>query len=187
MDFITILLIAVGLCFDTFAVSISCGLMRKEIHFFDASKIAITFAAFQAMMPFLGWLIGIKIQNIISSIDHWVAFILLLIIGSKMIYEGMKKKEQQKSFDPLKPLILAGMSVATSIDAFIVGISFGFIGVNILFPVVVIGSVTFIVAMLGILFGKKTGNLFGKKMEIIGGLLLAGIGVKILFQHLWFS
>ncbi|MBI5218923.1 MAG: manganese efflux pump [Bacteroidia bacterium] len=186
MDFITIFLISVGLCFDTFAVSISIGLMKKKIRFFPATRIAFSFAFFQALMPLLGWAIGIRVKEFVSEIDHWLAFILLALIGGKMIYESLKKDHEKKNFDPLNLWALIGMSVATSIDAFIIGISFGFINVNIIFPIIVIGCVTFFVAMLGILFGKKTGGVFGKKMEIIGGLILFGIGLKILIEHLYF-
>ncbi len=104
-----------------------------------------------------------------------------------MIWESLQKSEEEKNFDPLNLLVLLGMSLATSIDAFVVGISFGFLKVNILLATFVIGSITFIISMLGILFGKKTGSRFGKKMEIVGGLILIGIGTKILIEHLYFQ
>jgi putative Mn2+ efflux pump MntP len=184
MDIITILLIAIGLSFDTFAVSVSTGLAITKIRFWQAVKIAITLAFFQALMPFFGWLFGKQVEHLISNYDHWIAFGLLLILGIRMIYESFKKDEVDKSFNPLNSTVLIGMAVATSIDALVVGVSFAFINMNIYWSVFLIGAVTFLVAMTGILFGKKVGGNHGKRMEIIGGLILIGIGVKILISHL---
>lgn len=188
MDYIVILLIAIGLSFDSFAVSVSSGLAMSEISFTNAMKIAISLAFFQALMPLLGWLIGMSIQDYIVAIDHWLAFGLLFLLGLKMIIESIRatKNGEEKKFNPLNFYVLIGMSIATSIDAFVVGISFAFIHIPILWALFIIGSVTFIISMLGILFGKKTGGRFGKKMEILGGLILIGIGAKILIQHLYF-
>jgi manganese efflux pump family protein len=184
MAYLTLFLIAIGLNFDSFAVSITTGLVVNHIRFWQATKIAVVLAFFQALMPLLGWLIGSEVKGLISDYDHWVAFGLLSIIGIKMIYEGLKKEEERKDFNPFKPLVLIGMAVATSIDALIVGVSFAFITVNIFISIGVIGFLTYVVAMLGMLFGKKAGKWFGKKMEIAGGLILIGMGVKILLEHL---
>lgn len=184
MDFITLIIIAIGLTFDTFAVSISTGLVANHIRFWQATKVAVTLAFFQALMPFIGWFIGTQVKHLISNYDHWIAFGLLAIIGIKMIIESLKKEEDKKDFNPFKPSVLIGMAIATSIDALIVGVSFAFIKVNIYYSVGIIGFVTYVVAMLGMLFGKSAGKWFGKKMEIIGGLILIGIGVKILLEHL---
>jgi len=182
MDFITLILLAIGLCFDTFAVSVSSGLIRKEIVFWQAVRIAIILAIFQAIMPLIGWLGGISIKNWIEPFDHWIALGILSILGIKMIIES-QKDSNEKDIDPLNIKFIISMALATSIDAFAVGISFAIIEVNMLLAVFIIGSVTFIASMLGILFGKKTGSHFGQKMEIIGGLILIIIGIKIVLEH----
>jgi len=186
MELLTLFFIAIGLNFDSFAVSISTGLVVKHIKFRQATKIALVLAFFQALMPVIGWFIGSQVKDYISNYDHWIAFGLLSIIGVKMIIESLKKEkeEEKKDFNPFKPIVLIGMAIATSIDALIVGVSFAFINVNILFSAGLIGVLTYIVAMLGMLFGKKAGKWFGKKMEIIGGSILIIIGIKILLEHL---
>lgn len=184
MEFFTIFLIAVGLSMDSFAVSITSGLVMSKIDFRNAMKIAFSLAFFQALMPTLGWLIGRKIEVYIESFDHWIAFGLLFLIGMKMILESRKANENDRSFNPLNPKVLLLMSLATSIDALVVGISFAFIEYRWFLSGLIIGATTFIISMLGILFGKKMGSRFGNKMEIVGGLILIFIGVRILFQHL---
>lgn len=184
MEFLTIFLIAIGLSADSFAVSITSGLVLNKIDFRNAAKIAFSLGFFQALMPTIGWLIGVKIQKYIESFDHWIAFGLLFIIGIKMILESLKSDEEDKNFNPLNPKVLMMMSLATSIDALVVGISFAFIDYNWFVSGFIIGAVTFIISMLGILFGKKMGSRFGSKMEIVGGIILIFIGVRILFQHL---
>ncbi len=184
MGFITLFLIAIGLNFDSFAVSITTGLLANNIRFWQATKVAATLALFQALMPVLGWFIGSQLKNFIMNYDHWLAFGLLSIVGIRMIVESLKKPEMRESFDPFKPTMLIGMAIATSIDALVVGVTFAFINVNILLSVGVIGLTTYLVAMLGMLFGKKAGQWFGKKMEIVGGIILILIGVKILIEHL---
>lgn len=169
---------------DSFAVSITSGLVLKRIDFKNASKIAFSLGFFQALMPTLGWLIGIKIHSYIESFDHWIAFGLLFIIGLKMILESLKEDEDDKNFNPLNIRILLMMSLATSIDALVVGISFAFIEYNWFVSGFIIGATTYIISMLGILFGKKMGHRFGNKMEIVGGVILILLGVKILFEHL---
>lgn len=185
MEFLTIFLIAIGLSMDSFAVSITSGLVLKRIDFKNASKIAFSLGFFQALMPTLGWLIGIKIHSYIESFDHWIAFGLLFIIGLKMILESLKEDDDDKNFNPLNIRILLMMSLATSIDALVVGISFAFIEYNWFVSGFIIGATTYIISMLGILFGKKMGHRFGNKMEIVGGVILILLGVKILFEHLY--
>ncbi len=182
MGFITLLLLAIGLCFDTFAVSVSSGLLRKEIVFLQAVRIAFFLAIFQAIMPLLGWVGGITIKTWIEPFDHWVALGILTILGVKMLIESQKKSED-KNINPLDIKVILSMALATSIDAFAVGISFAIIEVNMIMAVLTIGSVTFFASMLGILFGKKTGSHFGQKMEIIGGVILIAIGIKIVIEH----
>ncbi|HEX3007187.1 MAG TPA: manganese efflux pump MntP family protein [Bacteroidales bacterium] len=184
MDFLTIFLIAVGLSMDSFAVSITSGLVLNQIDFKKASRIAFSLGFFQALMPTIGWFIGVRIQTYIENFDHWIAFGLLFIIGLKMILESLKKDEDDRNFNPLNPKVLLVMSLATSIDALVAGISFAFSEYHWFLSAVVIGATTFVISMLGILFGKKVGHKFGSKMEILGGAILIFIGVKILFEHL---
>jgi manganese efflux pump family protein len=183
MGIITILLIAFGLSFDTFAVSVSSGLILRRINFFNAMKIAFVLAFFQGLMPMIGWLIGSGLKKYMMAYDHWIAFILLSILGAKMIYESFQSEEERKPINPMRFAIMVSMAVATSIDALIVGLSFAFFELNIYFTVFLIGAVTFIVSMLGILFGKKAGESLGQRMEIVGGLILVAIGLKILIEH----
>jgi putative Mn2+ efflux pump MntP len=184
MEIITIFLIAISLSFDTFAVSISSGLILRKIDFFNATKIAITLAVFQAAMPLVGWLAGSGIKNYAESFDHWIAFGILGLLGGKMIYESYKTDPEDRSFNPLDIRVMIGMAIATSIDALIVGFSFALLNYKILISVGIIGVVTYIVAMLGMLFGKKIGSRMGRRMEMIGGIMLFLIGLKILIEHL---
>lgn len=184
MELLTIILIAISLSFDTFAVSVSSGLILKKIDFFNATKIAITLAVFQAAMPVIGWLAGSGIKSYAESYDHWIAFGILALLGGKMIYESFKNDPEDRSFNPLDIKVMIGMAIATSIDALIVGFSFALLDYKILISVGIIGSVTYVVAMLGMLFGKKIGVRMGRRMEILGGLMLMLIGLKILIEHL---
>jgi putative Mn2+ efflux pump MntP len=184
MDILTLILIAVGLSVDSFAVSVSSGLILNQITFKRALRIATSLAIFQAVMPILGWFIGKRIETLTESFDHWLAFGLLFIIGGKMIWESFKSDALDKKMNPLELKVLIGMSIATSIDALVVGVSFAFINVNLLLTAFIIGLTTGVFSMLGILFGKKTGLRFGKNMEILGGLILIIIGIKILIEHL---
>lgn len=183
---LTFLLIGISLSFDSFAVSVSCGLMKREIRFRQAILIAGCLAFFQGIFPVVGWLIGNTVKNLISSIDHWIAFGLLVFIGTRMIIEGIRADGKLKKFNPFEFKMLIGLSVATSIDALVVGISFGFLGMQILFPIVVIGAVTFIVSMLGMFFGKNIPSKRSHQSLIVGGIILALIGTKILIEHIWF-
>ena len=185
-QFITFLLIGIGLSFDSFAVSVSCGLMKQEIKFRQAVLVAGSLAFFQAVFPVIGWFLGSKINNVIASVDHWIAFGLLTLIGVKMIVEGIKPEGILKSFNPFNLKVLIGLSVATSIDALVVGLSFGFLDVPILFPVMVIGGVTFIASMLGMLFGKSVPAKRSHQSIILGGIILTAMGIKIIAEHLWF-
>ncbi len=184
---ITFLLLGIGLSFDSFAVSVSCGLMKREIKFFQAAIVASSLAFFQALFPVIGWLIGEALKTLITSVDHWIAFGLLSFIGIKMILEGTKDDGALKNFNPFKLSVLVGLSIATSIDALVVGLSFGFLDMPILFPVLVIGLVTFIASMLGMLFGKNIPAKRSHQSLILGGILLISMGVKILAEHLWIN
>ena len=178
-QFITFLFIGIGLSFDSFAVSVSCGLMKQEIKFKQAVPVAGSLAFFQAAFPVIGWFFGIKVNNLIASVDHWIAFGLLAFIGIKMIIEGIKPEGMLKSFNPFNLRILIGLSIATSIDALVVGLSFGFLDMPILFPVIVIGAVTFVASMLGMLFGKNVPAKRSHQSLILGGIILTAMGIKI--------
>ncbi|HOW30051.1 MAG TPA: manganese efflux pump MntP family protein [Bacteroidales bacterium] len=183
MGLLTILLIAIGLSFDTFAVSISSGLALPGISFRNAVRIAIVLAFFQALMPLIGWAAGTGLSKYVKDYDHWIAFGLLFLLGAKMIYESLQKSDEKSSFNPLDLKVRVVMAIATSIDALIVGISFAFLEFNIALAIFIIGSVTFIVSMLGMLFGKSVGTRLGRRMEIVGGIMLIAIGAKILIEH----
>jgi len=181
---LTFVMVGIGLCFDTFAVSVSFGILKKEIQFRQAVGIALVLALVQTLFPVAGWLIGMSLKDLISSIDHWVAFGLLSIIGGRMVIEGIRKEEEKKLLDPTKPLILLGAAVATSIDSLVVGLSFGFLDTGILLPALIIGCITFVAAMLGMLFGKSIPGKTGHRSLIVGGIILILIGGKILLEHL---
>jgi manganese efflux pump family protein len=183
MHILMTILLGVSLSIDTFAVSVSCGLIDERIKFFQAVRIAVFFTLFQALMPILGWLIGSSIKSYIIEIDHWVAFSLLSIIGVKMIYESLKNDSGVK-INPHSLKIILSLSLATTIDAFVVGISFAFIHINLVMICIIIGIVTFMASMSGMLFGKKIGRRFGKRIEIVGGIVLILLGLKIVIEHM---
>lgn len=183
MGVIEIILIALGLSFDTFAVSVSTGLLKNSIKFWQGVKIALILAFFQALMPLIGWLGGTQVANYISRFDHWIAFVLLSIIGIKMIIESFKPEEDKK-INPLLFRVAVLMGLATSIDALVVGVSLAFFEIKIIQSIIIIGTITFLAAMIGMLIGKNANGRLGKKVEIIGGLILIGIGLKILIEHI---
>lgn len=180
----SIVIIAVGLAMDAFAVSITSGITIKRLHINHALKIALFFGLFQAFMPIIGWLAGLSLRDYISAIDHWIAFGLLSFIGCKMIYESITVQSSKKEINPLNVYVLLVLSVATSIDALAVGISFAFLKVSIVTPVIIIGTVTFLLSYLGVYIGDRIGHFFENKIEIAGGILLIGIGIKILVEGL---
>jgi putative Mn2+ efflux pump MntP len=184
MEIITVLLLAIGLSFDSFAVSVCSGLNLPHIRFFQAAKIAVFLALFQACMPLIGWLLGNSMKSLIEPVDHWIAFGLLSLIGGKMIIESFINSESREIKNPLHIRVILLLSLATSIDALAVGFSFSTLIEKILLPVIIIGLVTFIASMLGILLGKKTGPTFNRYAEIFGGLILIAIGSKILIEHI---
>lgn len=181
MDIISIIFLAIGLAMDAFSVSITRGLtLQCNIKY--ALIIAIFFGGFQAFMPILGWLSGLQLQSIISALAPWIAFFLLLTIGIKMIYESFYSDEDVCKVFSLKELIM--LSVATSIDAFAIGVTFAILNTPIITPIIIIGLITFILSFTGVYIGKKIGHLFENKIEIVGGLILIAIGVKILIENI---
>ncbi|HTX60956.1 MAG TPA: manganese efflux pump MntP family protein [Methanobacterium sp.] len=181
MDIISIIFLAVGLAMDAFSVSITRGLTLK-CNVKQALIIALFFGVFQAFMPVLGWLSGKQLEFLISTFAPWIAFFLLVIIGIKMIYEALNADEEVYNVFSFKELLV--LSVATSIDAFAVGVTFAFLNVAILLPIIIIGLVTFLLSFIGVYIGKNIGHLFENKMEIVGGLILILIGFKILLENI---
>jgi putative Mn2+ efflux pump MntP len=182
MDFVTVVLIAVGLAMDAFAVSIAKGISVERNRRRSAILLASLFGGFQGLMPVVGWLGGLGLRDVITEIDHWIAFGLLGFIGAKMIYDSTKSEDGEVEDVTLcMALVLA---VATSIDALMVGLSFAFLETPILVPVLVIGVVTLALSYLGFTFGSKMGTMFGRKIRVLGGLILILIGVRILIEHL---
>lgn len=191
MGIVELLLTGVGLAMDAFAVSVCKGLSMKKIKYGRAIVIALFFGGFQALMPFLGWALGTQFKDYIISIDHWIAFVLLAIIGGKMLKEAFEedKKEaseeakQEENLD-LKELFL--LAIATSIDALAVGVTFAFLNVNIYVAITIIGVVTFLLAFTGVVIGNVFGSKYEKGAQIAGGAILILIGLKILLEHLGF-
>jgi manganese efflux pump family protein len=183
MDFFTILAIALGLSFDTFAVSLSYGVIRSNILFRQAIRVAVVLAVFQGGLTVAGYFLGSIISNALKATDHWIALGLLAFLGIKMIVEGLKKTRDEKTKDFGSTVILLTIALGTSIDAFAVGISFALLNVKIWESGTLIGAVTFLASMTAIRIGKSAGERLGNKVEIIGGLLLIAIGIKIFLEH----
>jgi len=184
MEILTVVLLAIGLSFDSFAVSVCSGLSLPHINIFQAAKIAFFLALFQALMPLMGWLVGNSIKPLIEPVDHWIAFGLLSLIGGKMILESFSNSATREIKNPLNIRVILMLSLATSIDALAVGFSFATMLDKILIAVIIIGAITFIASMLGILLGKKTGPRISRYAEILGGLILIFIGTRILIEHM---
>lgn len=184
MYYYTIIVLAMGLSVDSFAVSVTSGLSLPKIRFFQAVKLAFLLALFQAIMPVIGWLLENSIRGFIEPVDHWIAFGLLSLIGGKMIIENFRKQEEKSFLDPMIFKVAVVLAFATSIDAMAVGFSMAMVMERITPAIIIIGSITFIASMLGILIGKKTGRQVAKYAEIIGGIILIAIGTRILLEHL---
>lgn len=184
MQTVQLVFIAVGLAADAFAVSVSSGAIIEQLRLRHALRIALFFGFFQAIMPWLGWRIGSLASDLIRSVDHWLAFVILCAIGGKMIYESFwLEKEQKEAADPLNLYVLFSLAIATSIDALAVGVTFSFLDISILAPVLVIGAVTFLFSLAGTYIGEYCGHIFENRIELAGGLILIAIGSKILLEH----
>ncbi|MBN2049691.1 MAG: manganese efflux pump [Spirochaetales bacterium] len=184
LDLITLLGIAVAVSMDALVVSIGNGFFMKEFRVSRALRIAFSFGFFQALMPLIGWLAGYSLAEFICAWDHWVAFALLVTIGVKMIWECRKVSSDTAVRDCSGFSTLLLLSIATSIDALAVGVSFALLDTSIFYPITVIGIVTFIVCFAGVLAGSKMVRFHGAGLELTGGLILIAIGVKILLEHL---
>ena len=180
MDTISIILIALGLAMDAFAVSITAGLTIKERHLEHAFRIALYFGFFQAVMPLIGWLLAASFSGFINSFQHYIAFAILAFIGIKMILDSKKPCSIKNDFTSHKTLLL--LAIATSIDAFAAGVSFQIIHIGIIQPVLIIGIITFCTSILGVYTGKLSGCLLRGYADIFGGIVLIGIGVKIVLS-----
>lgn len=184
---ITVILIALGLSMDTFAVSMcmgtAAGLQKRAV----ALKAGFFFGGFQAAMPLLGWVLGFYLKNYIKEIDHWIAFGLLAFIGLRMISEAVKNKNCEKIYNISSIWVMLTLSLATSIDALAVGLSLTLLDIPILLSAAIIGSVTFCISYIGVLIGKKFSCMLGSKAEFAGGIVLFAIGLKILIEHLFFQ
>jgi manganese efflux pump family protein len=183
MDIVTVIFIAVGLAMDVFAVSITSGMTAEGSKVKVAVIMATSFAAFQMVMPLIGWGAASTLRDFITGVDHWIAFGLLAAIGCKMLYESMRRDEEERESRKLGLYVLLTLSIATSIDAFAVGASFAFLKSSIATPIVVIGAVTFMLSLVGTFIGNKTGHLLGNRAETLGGLILIGIGIRIVVEH----
>lgn len=187
MDLFSILVIAVGLAMDAFAVSVACGVSIKKMGLRQTLTIAASFALFQALMPVVGWSAGLSFRSYIEPFDHWVAFCLLAGIGVRMIYESRRLEKNGEEDEDIEAVMTAGrlllLSIATSIDALAVGLSFSILNITILTPALIIGFITGGMSHAGIILGRKVGHLLEGKVEIIGGVILILIGLKILLEH----
>jgi putative Mn2+ efflux pump MntP len=187
MSLVTLLIIAIGVSADAFAVAVAKGLHLRRLTVRDVGGLAAGFGLFQALMPLAGWLLGRSFADYITEIDHWIAFGLLLLIGAKMIHEALSSHDDDddaEDFDGIGVRELLVLSVATSIDALAVGISFAFLEVSILPAVALIGVITAVVTVIGVAIGRRAGGRFGRPAEIAGGVILILIGTRILLQHL---
>lgn len=201
MNIITIILTAFALSMDAFAVSVTKGMTLKNLTKGIAIKIALFFGVFQAAMPLIGWMLGISFQGYIKAIDHWIALILLSILGGKMIYEfyenrkevTIEKEELESEVsitleeeEELSNKELTTLAIATSIDALAIGVSFAFLNVNIVSSSLIIGLITFVICFIGVIAGKKIGGIFKDYAELIGGIILILIGINIFNEHTGF-
>lgn len=184
MLLIDVLLLSVGLAMDACVVAAGAGASGRSSGGRATFRLGFHFGLFQFLMPILGWFAGLTIAGAISSVDHWIAFILLGIVGGRMIRSGMKAEEDTGVGDPSKGWSLIMLSIATSIDALAVGFSLAMIGVSIWFPAVIIGVVTAAMSVSGLKLGERLGERFGHRMEVVGGVILIFVGARIVFEHL---
>ena len=193
MTGLEIWLLAIGLAMDCFAVSIASGIILKRTRWRPMLVMAFAFGLFQAIMPLIGWMCAKTFSHLIESIDHWIAFGILAFLGGRMIWESFKEEECCLLFTPANLKVVLTMAVATSIDALAVGISFAFLGIqdysDILSPILIIGFVSFVLSLIGLIFGIQCGCGLARKLkaELWGGIILVIIGIKILIEHLFFQ
>ena len=187
MGLLEIILIAIGLSMDAFAVSITLGLTVKKPKIKEVLIPGIYFGFFQALMPLIGYFAGISFASKIQNLDHWIAFVLLGLIGGKMIVESFSKKEKQANENPFQFMKMLLLAIATSIDALAVGVTFSFFDVNIFKSIFIIGLITFGISIGGVKVGNLFGTKFKSKAEFFGGVVLILLGLKILIEHLFMN
>ncbi len=185
IDFLSVLLIAIGLSADSFAVALSGSISMRTLSSLQVFRASLSFGLFQALMPVLGWLAGRTVVDLVAQYDHWVAFILLALVGGRMVWESFHSGEgRSENADITRGFLLLTLSVATSIDALTVGLTFAFLEVNIILASSIIGVVAFVATTIGFLLGRRVGKLVGRRAEAIGGMVLIGIGIRILLSHI---
>jgi len=184
MNFFEVLLIALSMAMDAFAVCIGAGTTGQAEGPRPTFRLAFHFGLFQFLLPVIGWFAGTTIERYIAAYDHWIAFVLLGFVGVRMLRSGFDPNGEENPADPSRGWTLIMLSIAVSIDALAIGLSLALIGVDIWYPGVVIGVVTGLVSGLGLRLGGRLGEKFGKRMEIVGGLVLIGIGIRIVVMHL---
>lgn len=187
MSIVAIILIGLGLSADALAVSITTGVLLKKARLKSALKVGGYFGVFQALMPLIGWALGIKLSTNITKLDHWIALLLLGFIGGKMIYESIKENndgcEADQGTNPVGNKTLFVLAIATSIDALAVGISFACLNESITRAILIIGLITFVLCFFGVLIGKRCGDLLRNHAKVFGGIILIAIGLKIFIEH----
>lgn len=184
MGILELLILAIGLSMDAFAVSVCKGLAMKKLEFKNMAIVGLWFGGFQALMPTIGYFLGVQFKNQITAIDHWIAFVLLGIIGANMIKEACSKDDEEEVKANLDVKTMFMLAIATSIDALAVGITFAFLSVNLVHAVTFIGITTFILSAVGVGIGNIFGTNYKAKAEIAGGIILILLGIKILLEHL---
>ena len=185
MSIIELILLSIGLAMDAFAVSICKGLSVKKLKPSHGIIAGAYFGGFQALMPLLGWLLGRQFEELIKSVDHWIAFGLLVLIGANMIRESFGEEESQDASFAFKAML--PLAIATSIDALAVGVTFAFLDVNIILAISLIGAITFVISAAGVKIGNVFGSKYQSKAELAGGAILIILGIKILIEHLFFG
>ena len=186
MDLISLIFTGIGLAMDCFAVSLGIGTTNMVRSFRPVFRLSFHFGLFQGLMTLFGWLVGSTVAQLISNVDHWIVLALLVWVGTRMIIEGFKPVGQAANqADPSRGGTLVLLAVATSLDAMAVGLSMAIIKVNIWSASLLIGVITTFLSLIGLMIGNRLGMAFGKRMEIIGGLILNGIGLRILYTHLF--
>jgi manganese efflux pump family protein len=181
---VSILLIALSLSADCFAVALSGAISLKQIRRIQILRTAGTFGVAQAVMPLIGFLLGRAVVKFITAYDHWVIFALLLVIGGRMLWEAWHEKEEGEGADITRGWLLLSMALATSLDSLAVGLSFAFMEINIGFAVLIIGLTAFLITLVGFYIGRRAGGLLGRRAKILGGLILIAIGIRVLVTHL---
>ena len=185
IGFFSVLLIAIDLSVDCFAVALSGSISMRTVSSLQVLRASLAFGLFQALMPVLGWLAGQTVVELIADYDHWAAFVLLALVGSRMIWKSLHSEDgRSENADITKGLLLLTLSLATSMDALAVGLSFAFLDTNIALASLTIGVIAFVATIIGFLLGRKVGNLVGKRAETVGGIVLIGIGLRILSEHI---